>query len=1163
MSDVSGIPNMGFGGGNFFAPQFSYNPQMSAGQAAAAYMPAENYAQNVTNNLFANQGGFGRLTDYYSQQVANSYGAINANYPHGLPPVGTFSDYNAGGDWPAGGGRAGTPSMSSLTSGDFGSPAWTFTNPSDRPAYQAPWDYSGGSFNLPAYPGGGNNTPAIDWSRVGTAAGGLTNPDPFPGMRMPGGLNQPMVTPQQQPSDYSSLFGRGAGGMSGAPVTPQPAAPSPPEVSRSSIGGLGGAPYTPSPSGGALDWSKLFGGAAPEPAANAAKSQEQPAFDFSGGNAGWGNAPSTAMPSSKALLGYEPQNTPSSTAIDWSLFQSPANDYTTFQGGGKAQGSQADAGGALTPGGGLTAADLAEQARGRLAELMKPAEPAKIPEPPGVPNAPFDRPSLEEFQKGSAEPSAPFDQPSLEQFQKEGAIPLPRERPEAADAPRPQTALGTTGSDLGYLPGRSAEDLKGVNPRFAKALQEYAKEYNASQDQYDLVLRSGQLGRTKGEHAGGNAVDVNLVDRRNGERLTDYQTRDPVVFKAYQDNANQFHQFLQQNYPDLAEVHRWGGYFSGPAGLYGAQDIMHHDIGGARHGMAGGSWQQGLGQQQADLYELPTGGGIKNPYPQFNLDWSNAPIKDVGPMPLTYKSPGGGSVYQYDPATGQKVNVPLSWDARKGVSSMGELGSRDFVPAAPIGGAESPVRQSLDVPQPPADIPFPGGVPLPVSRPAEANIAQAHSLLDSRVLDLVQKNSPADVNRIPSSIASQTLREALGNAMTGGLIRSGIEPYLSQLGVTPAEFDKAIAQGRLVQPSRFGGGDGAAAGGDANPAPGYIWPQEGTPRWNAEIYEPMSGRGIMQRPENQTVGGAGQYDAFTKSGNVEDRRAEALTRDQLAALKARGVGYAQGPEPAGAATNPLSAALGLGNLPVPTGAGTGGMVRPGGVVGDAEGNTFDERFPFDPTTFQSPVNDYNTFQQGRSDLAAQIAAPGRMSMDFGGFSPSPEPRKGGVGPEMDAPTPEFMQTIAKAESDFNPNQQTGRYKGLYQLSDKEFRDYGGRGSIFDPDENARVATLKMMDEGQKAQDRLGRALTPVEQYMVHQQGLYGTLAHLANPDQTAWKSFQQASGNSEALSKTAIWKNMTPEMKNQFGNDVNNVTSRDFINLWADRYNALQRPGKQ
>ena len=75
MSDVSGIPNMGFGGGNFFAPQFSYNPQMSAGQASAAYMPAENYAQNVTNNLYGGgaNAGFGRQTDYYSALGA-SYG---------------------------------------------------------------------------------------------------------------------------------------------------------------------------------------------------------------------------------------------------------------------------------------------------------------------------------------------------------------------------------------------------------------------------------------------------------------------------------------------------------------------------------------------------------------------------------------------------------------------------------------------------------------------------------------------------------------------------------------------------------------------------------------------------------------------------------------------------------------------------------------------------------------------------------------------------------------------------------------------------------------------------------------------------------------------------------------------------------------------------------
>src|SRR5580765_2123803 len=100
MSDVSGIPYMGpMGQGNFFAPSFSYNPQLSAGSIQSSYMPEAIQSQNVYNNLYGggSNAGFGRLTDYYSQQVANSYGAINANYPHGLPSAGTFSDYNAGG----------------------------------------------------------------------------------------------------------------------------------------------------------------------------------------------------------------------------------------------------------------------------------------------------------------------------------------------------------------------------------------------------------------------------------------------------------------------------------------------------------------------------------------------------------------------------------------------------------------------------------------------------------------------------------------------------------------------------------------------------------------------------------------------------------------------------------------------------------------------------------------------------------------------------------------------------------------------------------------------------------------------------------------------------------------------------------------------------------
>jgi hypothetical protein len=206
---------------------------------------------------------------------------------------------------------------------------------------------------------------------------------------------------------------------------------------------------------------------------------------------------------------------------------------------------------------------------------------------------------------------------------------------------------------------------------------------------------------------------------------------------------------------------------------------------------------------------------------------------------------------------------------------------------------------------------------------------------------------------------------------------------------------------------------------------------------------------------------------------------------------------------------------------------------------------------------------------GRADLASLIADPGRVKMDFSGFSPSPSPRKGGVGPEV-ALSPEHMQTMSEIESTQNPalHDKGSQYKGLFQLNDPEFTKYGGTGSIYDYEQNYQAAGQKMLAEGQRAQDILGRELTPVEQYMVHQQGLAGTLAHIANPDQPAWKSFQSASQWSDARAKEAIWGNLSNAMKAQFGNDVNNVTSRDFINLWNQQYadkavaSGLPRPGQ-
>ena len=180
----------------------------------------------------------------------------------------------------------------------------------------------------------------------------------------------------------------------------------------------------------------------------------------------------------------------------------------------------------------------------------------------------------------------------------------------------------------------------------------------------------------------------------------------------------------------------------------------------------------------------------------FNFDWSNAPI------------PG--------PPNERPVSAPTS--------SYGPLATQ-----------EAPAE----------------AVPLPMARPAAANIAQANSVLDSRVIDLVRKGSPGDVDRIPSSIANQTLREALGNTMTGGMIRSGLTPYLPQMGVSQAEFDKAYASGgQRAQPLRFGEAGGSMGGelptaGSFSPYPGFrqsanFEDRSAEPPLGADVFGPRS-----------------------------------------------------------------------------------------------------------------------------------------------------------------------------------------------------------------------------------------------------------------------------------------------------------------------------------
>lgn len=236
-------------------------------------------------------------------------------------------------------------------------------------------DYGGSMFSglaggLGGYDQGPNNQ--IDWSNLFKGP----SVDPYPTMPMPGGLGQPMTLPQQQPADYSSLTGRGMGGAGGAQqadVSQYPPAPMPkaPDYGGAmfggAAGGLGGADQGP---GTGISWSKLFGGlfggggdttpaATPQPQTTDQPTVGQRTYDFApmfdpGAQFGGGGAESQTYGAKSGSIGNQ-------------------NPFSYIQQGGDEASTK-----------GPSAADMAAQARARLADLIgSPETAAPIEGEPG------------------------------------------------------------------------------------------------------------------------------------------------------------------------------------------------------------------------------------------------------------------------------------------------------------------------------------------------------------------------------------------------------------------------------------------------------------------------------------------------------------------------------------------------------------------------------------------------------------------------------------------------------------------------------------------------------------------------------------------------------------------------------------------------------------
>jgi len=149
----------------------------------------------------------------------------------------------------------------------------------------------------------------------------------------------------------------------------------------------------------------------------------------------------------------------------------------------------------------------------------------------------------------------------------------------------------------------------------------------------------------------------------------------------------------------------------------------------------------------------------------------------------------------------------------------------------------------------------------------------------------------------------------------------------------------------------------------------------------------------------------------------------------------------------------------------------------------------------------------------------------------------------------------MLNAFAQIESGGRPGVRTGGYKGVLQLSDSEFKKYGGKNDIYNPYENVLVGARKLKEEIKMFEKQHGRTPDAADLYMVHQQGVGGSYNHLKNPDELAWKNmYKTGEGQRKGpgWAKLAIWGNVPTDERKKYGS-VENMTSKQFTDMWRNK----------
>lgn len=335
--------------------------------------------------------------------------------------------------------------------------------------------------------------------------------------------------------------------------------------------------------------------------------------------------------------------------------------------------------------------------------------------------------------------------------------PMPSTPPPSRTAPG-EFYTGKGMREVGTYVSRGKEN---VDAKLADILNTAAMGFP-----YDVQTKSGYRPGDSRQHGKGRAIDVQLVDPRTNLALPDYQT--PQSFRAYEQFAQRAREVQMDKYPEMKDSFRWGGYFGGKKGKYGAADLMHFDIGGTNKlGMAGGSWDTGLTAAQkenlpgavsigmASLPDASWPGGIPTPTPRpDNLTpddraaraVTRAALPDIPSRAMGARA--ASELQGYVPQAPGSITLP---DMPPSLATPPTFGNPIAMPALP---AAAPIPTAR-----PDFASLPSTAPLPSARP------DVHSLPATAPVPTSRPSYPA----LPSMAPVPTARPGLDNTQTRSL----------------------------------------------------------------------------------------------------------------------------------------------------------------------------------------------------------------------------------------------------------------------------------------------------------------------------------------------------------------------------------------------------------